>query len=271
MGSRDWISKTRSRPNGDDTGGNSADDPVDDRSRPYATIAAELSPNHTDDVEALRAVRDEARDSLNKTIEAIEEKDDKAISTVRLNLLLIGIVITAASSLPSSLHYANWFTLTGVLLLTISTFIGMWAYTYTDYTPGITSDYIEELERERYTEQEWLRWMNQRYQQWIQTATRSESIEATKLGRTHVLQIIGVALLILGATAGLYGMERAPIVPSEPPTDQTPGNAERPDQSPESHTRQPNDAEPSLRSKVPSDAVLTHPQDSYRCTHKISL
>jgi len=195
-----------------------SDDTDERHPRPYARLAAETTPIRTEDTETLRAARREARDSLDKTIDAIEEKDDKAISTVRLNLVLIGITITAASSLPTSLRYANWFTILGFCSLTVSTFIGMWAYSYTDYSPGVTADYIVELDEAQYTESEWLLWMNERYQQWLRTATRSDSAEATQLGRTHLLQILGVALLILGSVAGLYGMEPAHIVPTNETT-----------------------------------------------------
>jgi hypothetical protein len=212
MGWRDWL--RRDSYDGEADGSDESDDTGDRDPRPYARLAAETAPIRTEDPETLRAARREARDSLDKTIDAIEEKDDKAISTVRLNLVLIGIAITGASYLPSSLQYANWFTIVGFCCLTVSTFIGMWAYTYTDYSPGVTADYIAELDKERYTEVEWLLWMNQRYQKWLRTATRSDSAEATQLGRTHLLQILGVALLIVGAVAGLYGMEPAPVVPT---------------------------------------------------------
>lgn len=268
MGLRERIQNVISCWNGDNVEEDSTNDSDEDRIRPYSVLAAEVTPIRTDDLDTLRAARDEARDSLDKTIEAIEEKDDKAISTVRLSLVLIGLAITAASSVPSSLHYANWITIVGFLLLLCSTFVGIRTYTYTDYTPGVTSDYIEELDYEHYTEEEWLRWMNQRYQQWIKTAVRSDSIEATHLGRTHVLQIVAVALLILGAIAGLYGMERAPVIPSEPPSIQNSDNTDQPNQSRANQTTQTNDTAQKYPIPV-SQSQGPPPQLSY--THKYNL
>lgn len=215
MGWRSWISR---RIDSDDTGDSEG---RKERTRPYSELAAEVSPIRTDDVDTLRVAREEARDSLDKTIDAVEEKDSKAISTVRLNLLLVGLAITGVSSAPSAMYFANWFTIIGFSSLLVSTISGIWTYTYTDYTPGITADYLNELDSAEYSEEEWLRWMNQRYQLWIQTAVETDQGLATYLGRTHILQIVAVGFLLIGMIAGLSGMGPVSFIPQGIP----PGSA----------------------------------------------
>jgi len=197
------------------------EDDSPDRVRPYGRLAEQRSALGTDDPDTLRDARTEARASLNKRIEAIEEKDDKAMSTVRLNLILLGVSVTVASSVPASLRFANWLTIGGLGLLVLSTLTGIRAYMYTSYTPGITADYLAELESEEYADVEWLRWMNDRYADWLRTATETESLEADRLGRTHFLQVGAVLLLVVGAVAGMYGMKPAGVVPSSEQLNET--------------------------------------------------
>jgi len=235
---------------------------AEERLRPYSQLADQLSGFQTDDIQTLRESNQEARSSLNKRIEAIEEKDDKAISTVRINLILIGLVVTAATSVPSSIHFANWCTIIGFVLLVGSTVVGIWAYMYTNYTPGITSDYLEEIESATYSEREWLQWMNQRYQIWLRSAASTESDEATLLGRTHYLQIGAILLLILGVILGLYGVGPASIAPSERQLNETFAQ-ETPRYEPQS-----NPVSSTLRrSGAPVPVPPIQPaQDSYECS-----
>ncbi|WP_147302048.1 hypothetical protein [Haloferax sp. Atlit-4N] len=193
--------------------------PQNDRIRPYQRLSEEVTPVRTDDPDVLRAAVKEARSSLDKRIEAIEEKDNMAISTVRLNFLLIGLSFTIASVVPSSLWYLNWLTIIGYLSLFCSTFIGIRAYMYTDYTPGVKAFHLEEISSAEYTNVEWLQWMNQEYTSWIRTVKKSERIEATRIGRTHLFQFVAVGLLLIGAIAGFYGMEPASIAPDHLPTE----------------------------------------------------
>ncbi len=206
----EWWNCVSRRTNRDDTGDS---EEREGRSRPYSELSTEVSPIRTDDIDTLRVARQEARDSLDKTIDAVEEKDSKAISTVRLNLLLVGLAITGVSSAPSAMYFANWFTIIGFSSLLVSTISGIWAYTYTDYAPGITADYLNELDSAEYSEGEWLRWMNQRYQLWIQTAVETDQALATYLGRTHILQIVAVGFLLIGVIAGLSGMGPVSVIP----------------------------------------------------------
>jgi hypothetical protein len=98
----------------------------------------------TTDPATLWAIRTEARDALETTIDAIEEKDDKALSTVRINLVFVGLALTAAPSVQSPLAFANWFTLLGFGATLASTVLGIAAYSGTDYTPGVHPVFIRE-------------------------------------------------------------------------------------------------------------------------------
>lgn len=169
----------------------------------------------TTDAAALWAIRTEARDSLDATIESIEAKDDKALSTVRINLVFVGFALTATSSVQSSLQFANWLTLLGFGSMLVSTVLGIATYSGTDYTPGIHPAFLRETRQSAYSEREWLGWMNDRYESWLNEALAGNRDEATILYWTHLTQAIGVVLLVLGFVAGVVGVSPPSFVPAD--------------------------------------------------------
>lgn len=169
----------------------------------------------TTDPAALWAIRTEARDSLDVTIESIEAKDDKALSTVRINLVFVGFALTATSSVQSSLQFANWLTLLGLGSMLVSTVLGIATYSGTDYTPGVHPAFLRETRRSPYSEREWLGWINDRYESWLSEALEGNRDEATLLYWTHLAQAVGVVLLVLGFVAGVVGVSTPSFVPAD--------------------------------------------------------
>lgn len=153
----------------------------------------------------MRAARIEARDSLETTINAIEAKDDKALATVRINLVLVGVPVTVVSSFPSALRFVNWLTLLGFASLVASTGLGILTYSGTDYPPGVSPAYVRDVKQAPYSESEWFRWMTAQYEQWLRETLETDEVEAMFLQWTHVLQAAGMLLLVIGFVAGVVG------------------------------------------------------------------
>lgn len=157
----------------------------------------------TTDPAALWAIRTEARDSLETTIEAIEEKDDKALSTVRINLVFVGVSLTAVSTFPAAAQYANWAVLLGLGSLLASTGLGIVTYMGTDCPTGVGPGYLADARAAGYSESEWLHWMTARYEDWTAEAMTADQAEATVLQWAHLAQAVGILLLTVGLSSGV--------------------------------------------------------------------
>ena len=98
----------------------------------------------------------ESRYTVDHLIKRIENQDRKAIHIFRLNLLLIGILLTSLTILLTMGviidPFLNLWSLAGVISLLGSTFIAAVTYTSSGYDIGISPQIIENVEREEYTD-----------------------------------------------------------------------------------------------------------------------
>jgi hypothetical protein len=193
-----------------DDGGGSDDDQTD------GTGDVVVIPNAdgTTDADALWAIRTEARDSLEMTAEAIESKDDKALATVRINVVLVGLISTAVSSFPSALQLPDWAALLGLGSLAVPTGLGILTYSGTDYPPGVGPEYLADARRASYSAGEWLAWMSVQYEGWTTEAMAAHRTEAVLLRWTHTAQAVGVLVLAAGLSGGFVGFDLLALVES---------------------------------------------------------
>ena len=181
--------------------------------RRYQKLAADQSSVQTDDNEALTAVRMEARESLNKTIDGIHEKDDKAMRTVRINLILIGFAVTAVTSFPAVFQLANKVTIGGFGLLIISTSAGILTYTGTDYPTGVGATYLQDIQDAAWTNEEWSNFMILEYEKWLQDSEAQDSGEYKWLFITHFFQVLGLVTILIGTFVAPQYYDPASFLP----------------------------------------------------------
>lgn len=186
-----------------------------DRSRPYRVLASRQPATRTDDIDALEAAQSEARKSLDRTIDAIEQKDDKAMRTVRISLVLFGFAVTAVSSVPTVAQLANWVTVSGFGCLVLSTGVGIATYTGTDYPSGVGSSHMEDVQDAAWTEGEWRSFMALEYEEWLRDTSQLDSGEGQWLFVTHALQALGLLLTLCGIFVAAHVLDPVSILPIE--------------------------------------------------------
>lgn len=170
--------------------------------------AEEESPSEDDplaehDIEALRLTHDEARSVLNHQIQTFNDVDSKAARTFRLDAILLGLLLTAASLVVQAeafdiAPYINLFTITGVLLLIFSFIVAVITYTTTTIQTGLGPTDIQRLVTEQYTEKEWLILLLRSEAAWMQQNERQQTINGTLLTVSHVALILAILAFSAG-------------------------------------------------------------------------
>lgn len=162
------------------------------------------------DVESLRITREEARASLDQQIEALDDIDDKAAHTMRLNVLLLGVVLTLASVLASSAgtptirQLANFPLAVGVLTTGASTVLSIWAYTSTSYRTGTGPSDVRTFLSKNLQEDEWLAVLCYSYAAWIERNSRLNHRDGFVLFLSHVSLFFSMGYYAVGIVFGLY-------------------------------------------------------------------
>lgn len=171
-----------------------------------------------DDLEALRTAYRECRSNLDHQIAAGSDIDDKAAHTLRIQVLLFGLIGTGLSiavrgidSLPDESSQRIIDSLTNILtvgssgVLLLSMFFAIWAYTDTKFHTGISRDHVYNVLQEDATERtvlhEWL-W---RYRYWSFVNEKVLSKDATILFVSHSMLFIGIIIFMVGVFAPLIG------------------------------------------------------------------
>lgn len=108
----------------------------------------------TDDEEVCKRICKEARDTLDQQIYRNENVDGKALGIFRLNLLLMGLLLSVYTlivdtDVPEGRFISPW-SIGALIFLLISTVFAAMTYTSTSYDVGISVDMIEDSEYGRY-------------------------------------------------------------------------------------------------------------------------
>lgn len=107
-----------------------------------------------DEEEICQRVCEEARETLNQQIYRNEQVDQKALGIFRLNLLLMGLLLTIFTLIVDTTvqegRFISGWSVGGLVLLLISTLFAAMTYTSTSYDVGISTDMIEDSEYGRF-------------------------------------------------------------------------------------------------------------------------
>lgn len=118
--------------------------------------------------------------------------------TVRLEIVLVSALLTAARFLGPESHFVNPSTKYGSMLLVASLMTGVATYAYSspDFGPG--PGYSDEILTNEHSEHEWLAVLLSDYADWIERTERLNYRNALLLGACQVLLIVGILLLTYG-------------------------------------------------------------------------
>ena len=155
---------------------------------------------------ALETARQEGRESLTQTISSIDRIDETAMVTLRIDLVIIGLALTAVSSFPSTLQFTNALSTVGFACLSGSALMAIVTTMGSDYPTGVSEDYLQEVQHASWTTREWNEWMVREYSRWLADANEMENGDAQALFITQLLLVIGLILLIAGILAGVSGI-----------------------------------------------------------------
>lgn len=188
-----------------------ADDPVVDNSEWHGN----RFPAWDSDESALRAARNEARESLVETIDAIRRIDESATKTLRIDVVILGLTSTAGSSLGFTTRFVNELTVLGVITVGVSTVFAVATMLGSDYPTGVSEDYLKDFQQASWSEREWNEWMLREYSKWLSEANEMADADARVLLYSRVCLGIGLFALLLGITSGATGLVGPLLWPGE--------------------------------------------------------
>lgn len=153
-------------------------------------------------------LRKEAQQTLDYQIQSLNDIDTKASKILRINVLLIGVLLSALSIAardPSVevADFINIYTKVGVLSLILSTATAAWTYTASDYDVGISPENIaDSLEREL-TKYQFEMVMAKSYARWIDFNNSTNIRNVPLITATNLLVVTALIFLTLGVYQSL--------------------------------------------------------------------
>ena len=164
---------------------------------------ANEEPIRDHNVEALRLTQKETRAVLDHQIQTFNDIVTKAARTSRLDAILLGLILTAASFLGQSdtfdvTPYLNNASALGIALLIMSFIFAILTFTTTIIETGTGPNDIQRLIDTRYTEKEWLILLLRSEAAWMKENERKQSLNGTLLSISHGALILGIVFLSAG-------------------------------------------------------------------------
>ncbi len=156
--------------------------------------------------ESVQYACEEARDTLDQQIEKIHHEDQKAIKMARVNIIVLGVLVSSFSFILtsqrlSSVQFLNSHGAVGALLLVASTILAGMAYSSSRMelgaNPVVISKASEMAPEEFYTK------LKDQYKNWLKTNEEVQSMNAYAIQWIIVLSITGVVFIIGGFAVGI--------------------------------------------------------------------
>ncbi|USZ68694.1 hypothetical protein NGM10_02890 [Halorussus salilacus] len=162
------------------------------------------------DVSTLRVTRREARAVLDRQIEALNDIDDKAAYTLRLNVLVLGVVLTVASILasseatPTAVRVVNEVVAAGAVASGFSMVGAVWAYTGTSYRTGVGRSDVRTALGRRPAETEWLAVLLYSYTIWMKRNEQANRQDGFALFVSHLFLLLSMGYYAGGVVYGVF-------------------------------------------------------------------
>lgn len=171
------------------------------------------SEDEINETELLHIAREEAQRTLDKQIENINDIDTKAAKILRLNLVLIGILLSGVSIIAttngsnepigSASELLNLYTLIGTGSLLISTILAAFTYTAASQRGGMSGRDIQKMINNDYSPQQNYRGIVESYSNWLQYNFRINTRSVPLATGMLLFLIYGILLISAGSLHAL--------------------------------------------------------------------
>lgn len=164
----------------------------------------EDAPAHASSWYVRDALRAEARETIDQQIAWVNGIDDKAMRTLRFNVLILGGLISGVSVLldrniiDKLEEVTDPFLVTGVLALVGSTALAALTYTASSMKVGLSSDDIQSVHKGDLSEKEYHDKLMTSYEQWIHANRRTIALNSDLVTFTILLLVYGTVFTVLG-------------------------------------------------------------------------
>ncbi|SFS00063.1 hypothetical protein SAMN05216559_2304 [Halomicrobium zhouii] len=168
-----------------------------------------------DDIDMEMILREEAHRTVDNQINTLNDIDSKVARILRINLVILGILLTGLSvaTAPESqpnqiLHYTdliNNYTIAGVSLLLLSTGVAAITYTASSLQSGLAATDLRNLLNNDYTDRQNLEGIVEGYSEWIEYNYRTNAKNAPLGTLTILLLVYSMAWLALGVKKAATG------------------------------------------------------------------
>jgi len=169
---------------------------------PSSTTSESSGASHSD-VEAYRSLARESRSVLDHQISFLNQMDDAAVRTVRTGIIVIGIVVSAASIVSGrnvSITVESWpirLGIVGVIALLTSICLGIYTYRISNATLGLSRDFANEIREQQYDTIEWYDLLLGGFDEWQEQMRCELRTNARFLLAVQGLLLVGIVLLSL--------------------------------------------------------------------------
>ncbi|SDL08275.1 hypothetical protein [Natronorubrum texcoconense] len=179
-----------------------------------------LNDDFDGDPETATILRKEARNTLDHQIDALDDIDEKAARILRLNVLLIGIVLSALSlaaqtdptyisdSSIEELHindFLNRFVGVGVVSLLFSSGLAALTYTSSEFKAGVNSNDVALLFEQDYTGKQSEEAVAKSYALWMNFNKKTNVLNTPLITATSLLLVVSITHFSLGVYDALIG------------------------------------------------------------------
>ncbi|SEO82219.1 hypothetical protein SAMN04487948_105332 [Halogranum amylolyticum] len=160
------------------------------------------------DIEALRAAREEARETLDGQLSTLDDIDAKALSVFRLNVALVGVLLSALSvaatdDLTTTAAFVNPAVGTSVALFVLSAATAGLTYTTAGRQVGAGPAGLEDAPNR--SERAFLVWLVDGYADWIRYNERANVRKALLATLAVLGTVAGVLAFGVGVLAAVTG------------------------------------------------------------------
>lgn len=148
--------------------------------------------------ESLDLVKGEARAVIDAQLEVLRSTDEKALATVRITSLILGIFVSAASLSDAPVQFTGPLFFLGGGLLFGSTLVAIISYTADRPSYGIGPGYLDDVYPELNSQPEIKRDLLDRYANWIEDNSREIATDSFYLSVSQSLLILGLLAIATG-------------------------------------------------------------------------
>lgn len=160
--------------------------------------------------EVVEKLRREAQRTLDNQVRARDDINAKAIRTLRHNVLLTGVLLTALSFVAKSpavavVDFFNGFVSVGVAALLLSSSSAALTYGRTDVAVGIKSDDVADVLELDLTDDQFQEVIVKSYATWLERNAESHAKNAFFVNLTVAFLVVAIVYFSLGTYAGVTG------------------------------------------------------------------